>query len=119
MTMTMQLPASTSGLAIQISEADGRTLIALHGTLDATTAPRLEAQFAELVRRGRFETDLDIARLEFMDASGLAVVVAEHKRAMAGGGGLVIHQPNRSVIRLFQINGLMSYLVVQPRMSTH
>ena len=62
--------------------------------------------------------DLDIARLEFMDSSGLSVVVAEHKRAKADGGGLVIHHPSRRVIRLFQTHGLMSYLVVQPRMST-
>ena len=40
------------------------------------------------------------------------------KRAKAGGGGLVIHHPSRRVIRLFQTHGLMSYLVVQPRMST-
>jgi anti-anti-sigma factor len=118
MTMTTQSPVSTTGLAIQTSEAEGRTVITLRGTLDATTAPRLEAQFAELTRRGRVETDLDIARLESMDPEGLSVVVAEHKRAMAGGGGLIIHHPNRSVIRLFQVNGLMSYLVVQPRMST-
>ena len=39
-------------------------------------------------------------------------------RVKAGGGGLVIHHPSRRVIRLFQTHGLMSYLVVQPRMST-
>jgi anti-anti-sigma regulatory factor len=44
--------------------------------------------------------------------------VAEHKRVQSDGGGMVIHHPSRRVIRLFQEHGLMSYLVVQPRMST-
>jgi anti-anti-sigma factor len=52
-----------------------------------------------------------------MDSSGLSVLVAEHRRTKHDGGGLVILSPNRRVIRLFQLNGLMSYLVVEPPMS--
>jgi anti-sigma B factor antagonist len=114
----MQLPASADALAIDVSERDGRTVVALQGALDVGTAPRLDEKFAEMSRRGATNVDLDIARLEFMDSSGLSVVVAEHKRVKDGGGGLVIHHPSRRVIRLFQTHGLMSYLVVQPRMST-
>jgi anti-sigma B factor antagonist len=113
----MQLPASADALAIEISEKDGRTVVALQGALDAGTAPRLDEQFAQMSHRGVNQVDLDIARLEFMDSNGLSVVVAEHKRVKAGGGGLVIHHPSRRVIRLFQTHGLMSYLVVRPRMS--
>ena len=116
--MTMRLPVSAGALAIETSENDGRTVVVLQGALDAGTVPRLDEQFAELSRRGITQIDLDIAGLEFMDSNGLAVVVAEHKHAKAGGGGLVIHHPSRRVIRLFQTHGLMSYLVVQPRMST-
>jgi anti-sigma B factor antagonist len=116
--MTMQLPASADALAIDISESDGRTVVALRGSLDVGTAPRLDEQFAEMSRHGVTLIDLDIARLEFMDSGGLTVVVAEHKRVQSQGGGMVIHHPSRRVIRLFQMHGLMSYLVVQPRMST-
>ena len=83
----MLLPASAEALAIEISETDGRTVVALQGALDAGTAPRLDEQFAEMSRRGVTRVDLDIARLEFMDSNGLSVVVAEHKRVKAGGGG--------------------------------
>jgi anti-anti-sigma factor len=115
--MTMQARTSTDGLRIEITEAAGRTVVVLQGALDVATAPLLSEKFAELSRRGIADIDLDLARLEFMDSSGLAVVVAEHKRTKVDGGGLVIHHPARRVIRLFQSNGLMSYLVVQPRMS--
>jgi anti-sigma B factor antagonist len=116
--MTMQLPAPADALAIDISAKDGRTVVTLRGALDVGTAPRLDEQFTELSRRGINLIDLDIARLEFMDSGGLSVIVAEHKRAQADGGGMVIHHPSRRVIRLFQSHGLMSYLVVQHKMST-
>jgi anti-sigma B factor antagonist len=117
MTMTVQVPVSSEALEIVVSQSENRTVVALTGELDAATAPRLYTEFAELSRGGHHEVELDLASLEFMDSSGLAVVVAEHKRAQANGGGLVILSPARRVIRLFQVSGLMSYLVVKPRMS--
>jgi anti-sigma B factor antagonist len=115
--MTTQWPTSADAREITITQIDGRTVVAMRGGLDAATAPRLSAQFAELSRRALNHVDLDLAQLEFMDSSGLSVLVAEHKRTKVAGGGLVIHHPNRRVIRLFQLHGLMSYFVVQPPMS--
>jgi anti-sigma B factor antagonist len=114
---TVTTRVSADVLEIELSESDGRTVVRLRGDLDASTSPRLFAQFAQLSRHGITHLELDLTRLEFMDSSGLSVVVAEHKRAKADGGGLVILYPNRRVIRLFQLSGLMSYLVVHPRMS--
>jgi anti-sigma B factor antagonist len=117
MRMTLQMPLAAESLGIEVCEGGERTVVKLEGELDAATAPRLYATFAELSRRGISEVDLDLSKLEFMDSSGLSVVVAEHRRARDDGGGLVILLPNRRVIRLFQMSGLMSYLVVQPKMS--
>jgi anti-anti-sigma factor len=102
---------------IETSRLADRTVVTLSGCLDAVTAPRLYQEFTELSRLGVAHVDVDLAHLDFMDSSGLSVLVAEHKRTRTVGGGLVIMSPNRSVIRLFQLNGLMSYLVVEPRMS--
>jgi anti-anti-sigma factor len=92
-------------------------VVTLKGQLDATTASKLSLQFAELSRDGYHDVDLNLAQLESMDAAGLAVVIAEHKRTQSHGGSLVILSPTRNVIRLFQTSGLMSYVVVKPRMS--
>jgi anti-anti-sigma factor len=116
-TMSVQVPVSSDTLGIVVSRPDGRTVVALTGQLDATTAPKLSVQFATLARGDQVDVELDLSHLENMDASGLSVVVAEHKRVQSDGGVLTILSPNRHVIRLFQLNGLMSYLVVKPRMS--
>ena len=117
-TMTMRVPVLAHELEIELSQPDGKTVVvALRGELDASNAPRLFEQFAQLSRSGITHVDLDLSHLESMDSSGLSVVVAEHKRTRNDGGGLVILYPNRRVIRLFQLSGLMSYFVVHPRMS--
>jgi anti-sigma B factor antagonist len=115
--MTMRLPISADALEIEVSEPEGKTVVALRGELDASTAPQLFEVFARLSRSGVSRVELDLSQLGSMDSSGLSVVVAEHKRAKHHGGGLVILSPNRRVIRLFQLSGLMSYLVVHPKMS--
>jgi anti-sigma B factor antagonist len=117
MRMTLQMPIAAESLEIHVSEADGRTVVSLRGELDAATAPSLYATLSDLSRRGVTRVDLDLSNLEFMDSTGLSVVVAEHKRTIDDGGGLVILSPSRRIIRLFQISGLMSYLIVQPKMS--
>ena len=115
--MTSQVTVSSDALGVVVSHSEGRTVVTLNGELDATTAPKLSQQFAELSRSGHHDVDLDLAKLESMDSTGLALVVAEHKRTQSNGGRLVILSPTRGVIRLFQTSGLMSYLVVKPRMS--
>ena len=114
--MTAQ-PASSHALEIVVTQADGRTVIALAGSLDAATAPELTEEFAAFARRDHHQIELDLAKLDFMDSSGLSVIVAAHKRTQRGGGTLTILSPNRRVIRLIQLGGLMSYLIVKPRMS--
>jgi anti-sigma B factor antagonist len=116
-TMTMRVPISADALEIEVSEPEGKTVVALRGDLDASNAPQLFELFARLSRSGVTHIELDLSQLGSMDSSGLSVVVAEHKRTRHDGGGLVILSPNRRVIRLFQLSGLMSYLVVHPKMS--
>jgi len=115
--MTLRMPMSAGDLHIESSRTAERAVVTVRGHLDAATAPKLYQEFAELSRLGITRVDVDLARVEFMDSSGLSVLVAEHRRTKHDGGGLVILSPSRRVIRLFQLNGLMSYLVVEPRMS--
>jgi anti-sigma B factor antagonist len=117
MMMTLRMPISAGEMQITSSQFADRTVVTLVSQLDAETAPQLYRVFTELSQGGTTRVDVDLARLDFMDSSGLALLVAEHRRTKNDGGRLVILSPNRQVIRLFQRSGLMSYLVVEPRMS--
>jgi anti-anti-sigma factor len=98
----------------EIRRAENHALVLLSGELDASTAGQLYEQLAELTRDGVVHVDLDLSGLEFMDSTGLSVVVAEHKRTNASGGELMILSPQSQVRRLLEITGLTGILQIRP-----
>lgn len=89
----------------------GSSLTTLRGEIDAHTAPHLAEYFVDLPS-GTGDIDIDMGGVEFMDSSGLRVVIDVHQRAESAGRRLVIHQPSAPVVRLFEISGLTAHLHV-------
>lgn len=101
-------------LEIDVQVADERTLVTLSGELDASTATLLYDQLSDLEVEDVQHVVLDLAKVTFMDSTGLSVIVTEHKRMQHSGGSLTIFAPPSSVRRLFGITGLDSVLDVVP-----
>lgn len=81
--MWLHRPAEQSkAVSVQVTLADGRTVVALAGALDIATAPDVAVRLRSLAQQGPVELDLE--GVGFMDASGLrslrrvAAVAAEH-----------------------------------------
>jgi anti-sigma B factor antagonist len=100
-------------LSPEIQRDEHQALVLLSGELDASTAGQLYEQLAELTRDGVVHVALDLSALEFMDSTGLSVVIAEHKRTTASGGELVVVSPQTQVLRLFEITGLTEILHIR------
>lgn len=101
---------SDTAARLEISAiADG---LALSGELDAHTAPQLADQLNELPS-GDGCIVLDIALVEFMDSSGLRVVIDVHQRAVDAGRRLVLRHPTSAVQRLLDISGLSDHLATE------
>ena len=62
---------------------------------------------------GRVELVIDLARLSFIDVSGLNVLVLAARRARAAGGSLVLRSPSRHVRRLLDVLRLDAELAVE------
>ena len=87
MTSPLARPAP---LDLDVQRSEERTLVTVSGELDAATASYLYDRLAELEVEGVTNVVLDLARLNFMDSTGLGVIVTEHKRVQRGGGSLTI-----------------------------
>lgn len=87
--------------------------LAVFGELDAMTAPLLEDRITVVVEQGCVEVVLQCEGLEFIDSSGLSVLITHHKRLRERGGELVIESPAAPVRRLFDISGLDRVLVIR------
>ena len=98
----------------EISGSQGHALVILTGELDVSTAGQLYEELATLNREGAVHVALDLTALEFIDSTGISVIIAEHKRTVSAGGELIILTPHRHVRRVFEVSGLMDVLQVQP-----
>ncbi len=90
-------------------------LVMLAGELDVSTVGRVYEELAGLARDGVCHVALNLAEVSFMDSTGLALLVSEHKRSEAMGGELILFSPSRLVRRLFEVTGLESFFNVRPK----
>lgn len=88
------------------TSADGIVAV---GEIDAHTAPTLAAA----IEAGAPTVRLDMSGVEFVDSSGLRVLIDSHQRLQHDGGSLTIVSPSPSVQRLFEISGVLDYLIVE------
>jgi len=101
-------------LVREIRGSQGHALVILTGELDVSTAGGLYEELARLSHDGIVHVALDLSGLEFMDSTGISVIIAEHKRTASAGGELIILTPHHNVRRVFEVAGLMDVLDVLP-----
>jgi anti-sigma B factor antagonist len=92
--------------SIAAHEREGRAHLTLRGELDLATAPELEELLEARIDSG--DVVLDLRALEFMDSSGVRVLVAAHTRAGRAGTRLIVVRPERgsAVRKIIEISGL-------------
>jgi anti-anti-sigma factor len=102
-----------SGFSISTSEGDRRVVVTIRGELDLATAPELETALLERLDAGQ-EVVLDLRELQFMDSSGLRVLVTAHARAADGGPRFAIVRPlaGTEVAKILEIAGVQQQLHV-------
>ena len=93
--------------SIAASDRDGRAHLTLRGELDLATAPELEQLVNEHIDAGQ-EVVVDLRGLEFMDSSGIRVLVAAHARAGRTGARLFVVRPapGNAVAKIVEVSGL-------------
>ena len=91
---------------MDIETDDGRARVALSGELDISSAARVEEQLATVQAESPELLVLDLRELQFMDSTGLRLIVRADEAARAGGTRFVIVRGPEAVQRVFQIVGL-------------
>jgi anti-sigma B factor antagonist len=105
-------------LAVERSRVDGYELLTVEGELDIATAPRmiaaLNAAFADLER----PLVVDLSSVDFMDSTGLALLMNAHRRVKRRGQGFAIVCPGGPISRVFEIADMVESLHVCPDRAT-
>jgi anti-sigma B factor antagonist len=82
------------------------TWIQVDGEVDLATCPRLQAVLADLVDHGHHQLILDLARVGFLDCTGIGVLVGAEQRARAHGGFLKLARPQPPVDLVLTLTGM-------------
>jgi anti-sigma B factor antagonist len=92
--------------SVEVSVEAGRTVIAVAGDLDAHTAPTLQAELDPFTRRPAVALVIDLSRVDFIDSTGLGVIVTTLKHLREGGGTLDVVVCTPRVLKVFALTGL-------------
>ena len=101
-------------LSIDLKTEDGSDTLVfkLRGSLDLATAPTVRAALAEATDKGNHELIVDLTQLEFLDSTGLGVLIGAHRRAAEHGGSLRLVVTEGPISRLLNITGLIAVFAV-------
>ncbi|TIC85155.1 STAS domain-containing protein [Nocardioides sp. GY 10113] len=99
-------------LTLSTREAAGRTVIAVGGEIDVYTAPKLRDTISELVAGGNYRLVVDMEGVEFLDSTGLGVLVGGLKKVRAHDGALELVCTQDRLLKIFKITGLAKVFVI-------
>lgn len=82
------------------------SVVAVAGEVDVATAPKLREQTIALVAQGHHRMVIDLEAVDFLDSTGLGVLVGVQRRVRAAGGELRVVCTTPHIVELFEITGL-------------
>ena len=95
---------------VQLQPRSDVALIAVSGELDIASAPEL-AQTLEQIRPEQTKLVIvDLRELEFMDSTGLSIIVRAHQRLAEEGCELTLIKGKPQVQRLLDLTGVADRL---------
>lgn len=95
-----------SPFEVTIEEHAGAVHVRLAGELDISTATRLEDSLQRAEAEGPALLVIDLSGLDFMDSTGLRLLISADGRAREAGRRLVLVQGNEMVRRVLRLTRL-------------
>lgn len=99
---------------ITVAERRGVTIIAVVGAIDASNVETLSTVLTALVKEGKTRLVADASQLEYMNSSGLRVLVQTLKDARRKNGDFRLANAQSNFKRVLEITGFTSTFKVYP-----
>jgi anti-sigma B factor antagonist len=112
-------PTSTEEAAVppyrvEVITAGDCAVLRVAGEVDVYTSPDLRQRLIELVEGGTRHLVADLAEVDFLDSSGLGVLVGGLKRLRTQQGSLEIVARGGQIVQLFEMTGLSRAFSIRP-----
>jgi anti-sigma B factor antagonist len=102
-------------LSVVTYRPGAQTVVEVHGDIDITTAPVLTGELKALLDQGGHQhLIIDLGVVEFLDSTGLGVLIGAQKQAAAQGGSVVLVCTNPRLLKILRITRLHKVLTIHP-----
>ncbi len=98
-------------LQLESRKTDDGASVTVRGEVDMATAPQLRDTLLELVDAGANRIVLDCRGLDFLDSSGIGVLIAVRKR-LGDDGSLTLEAPQAHVRKVLELTGVSEHVSI-------
>lgn len=93
-------------LELEVTTENGYTVLIPHGDLDVATVRELRTAIHDQLAAGNVHLVLDLDEIEFIDSTGLGVLIGTRRRTYDLRGSFSIVCENQRVLRLLDLTSL-------------
>jgi anti-sigma B factor antagonist len=97
-------------LHVEIAESPHAWSVVVRGEVDLGTAGQLKSVLADVIERGALLVVLELEHVEFLDSSGLRVILSAADDLRDRDGSLVIGGASPAVLSVLEITGVIDRL---------
>ena len=99
-------------LGIDVRKVGDHSIVDVKGEIDVYTAPKLREKLIELVSEGSYDVVVNLEGVDFLDSTGLGVLVGALKRVKAHEGSLSLICSQDKILKIFKITGLTKVFTI-------
>jgi anti-sigma B factor antagonist len=91
---------------LDTTAGSGPVVVSVSGEVDVYTAPQLRERLIELIDQGHYRIVVDLTRVEFLDSTGLGVLVGGLRRTRGHEGDVILVCTQPRIMKVFEVTGL-------------
>jgi anti-sigma B factor antagonist len=105
-------------LTVDVRIEDDRAIVSPAGEIDAYTAPKLREELTRVTESGCSRVFVNLEFVDFIDSTGLGVLIGGLKRMRNRNGDLELVSSNDSILRLLDLTGLSKSFRIHDRLES-
>lgn len=111
----MTSTAPPGGFEVHVTPEGHTTVVAVAGEIDLYTGPPLWDQLDHVISTGVADVVIDLGAVDFIDSSGISVLVKAMMRLRDRGGDLRLRSVTPRTYRVLEVTGLTRVISVDLR----
>ncbi|WP_433064732.1 STAS domain-containing protein [Dactylosporangium sp. CS-033363] len=101
-------------MELSVLPGAGATVVTAAGDLDIATSDELRRYLHAVLDEHDAELYVDVAAVQFIDSSGLGVLVSIYQRLVGRGQHLTLISPHERLLRTFRLTALDQIFTILP-----